>query len=579
MEAAAAAAGFTSLAFQLFQGCVQAIAFFTTAQNIGVDGDLFRIGIEVQRCRLVQWGQKAGLMEEMLDDEKVHWELATSILEQLKGFLTSADQLSQRYSLVVTEEDVVEAEKHIAGQAPRQGLSKVIAKLYPDVYTISGKIIQSSNGTMKRLRWASVGRDKAKRILEEISRLIGHLELLLDSSDQIKRALEDARLLRNLVSFSTTAIEAGQIKELIGETPDEDLKDAIREAAWAKQVRLVIGADKREDEIQPKPNKETRAFMPELKINKKTLQPWRGNALAKAGVEFAQYNGRQVLVQWKSAEEGEGSMYEENMKRLAVLLMSLSHNSFRALPCEGYYPAKGDGRHGIIFAMPDESKNWSFKSLRDIMAEKKYVSLRRRIDISRALAKAVLQLHTSGWMHKSLRPENIIFLAPEGSENDVFLSHDPYIMAYDYSRPATDSGAAITQLPTEDIYADFYRHPDARGLLRKTYQKSFDMHALGCILVELALWESLIDLQSRLSLTNWRETMENAVKTNQMIDVPSVLQLIEISNLVEAIQHQAGETFMSAILTCFTMERTDTKNNPAVDGEITVVEQLSSCQV
>ena len=579
MEAAAAAAGFASLAFTVFQGCIKAIIFFNTAQSIGVDGDLFRIGLEVQRYRLVKWGEKVGLLEGMTQNERVHWDLATSILEQLSSFLTSAGQLSRRYSLVVTEEDVEESEKERAGLPPKQGLAKVLARLKPEVYTASSRIIQSSNGTIKRLRWASVGKDKGKRILDEISKLIDHLELLLDSADQERRAIEDGRLLRDLVSFATTTVEAGQVRDIIGESPNQDNKEAIREAAWAKQVRLVIGADKREDEVQPKSASETRAFMPQLRVFRKPLQPWQGGTLRKQGIEFAMYKDKQVLVQWKVAEGTEWAKYEENTKRLAVLLMSLSHQSFRALPCDGYYPAMSQGRHGVIFAMPGEGSAWAMKNLKELVAKEKYVSLSRRIAICRALAQAVLQLHTSGWMHKSLRPENIVFFAPEGSDNEAFLRGDPYIMGYDYARPDSAGAAAITQLPETELLAELYRHPDARGSLRQTYQKRFDMYALGCVLIELAMWESLVDLHSRLASKDLRAAFTLAATANDVVEVPSMQDLINGSQVAEAIQHQVGETFVDAVMTCLTMERIEDAEETGMNDQVTVVEKLAKCQV
>ena len=165
------------------------------------------------------------------------------------------------------------------------------------------------------------------------------------------------------------------------------------------------------------------------------------------------------------------------MRFLALLLSSPAGNSFRSLPCIGWLAWEERERFALIYDLPDHSSHgrqvhWSMKSLYDLISEKPRLSLSRRFHIATDLADVVLQLHTAGWLHKSFRSENVIFLAPRGSSATTFLQSSPYLVGYEYARPDTADAAVFTQLPDTSLIADLYRHPHARGVLRQKYQKA-----------------------------------------------------------------------------------------------------------
>ncbi|KAI1459336.1 prion-inhibition and propagation-domain-containing protein [Annulohypoxylon moriforme] len=585
MDLAAATVGFTGLAIQLFQVSVQGIAFLNTAQHIGDDGGLFRAGLEYEKYRLIRWASKAGILDE--DDSnpnpRVSWQLATMMLEQLSMFVTSADKLNKKYALEVSEETVEQREREIAAEPPKQGLAKLYSKLKPEIYTTSGKIIQAKNGAIKRLRWAATGKDNAKRVINEIHDLINKLESLLDSVDRESRRVEDAHLLRNLVSYTSTTAEIGELKEMLEDGMSLSYNEKeIRAAAYVKQIRLTLGADRREDEVQPDATVTTQSAMPQLKVIKRSLQALPKEELRLEGIEFARYsNNSQVIVQWKVAEGKLWEKHKDQMKSLAVLLMTLSDRSFRSPRCLGYYPWEKVGRHGLVFSLPDGAISWRMKSLSQLISEEKNVSLNRRFVIARALAETVLQLHTAGWMHKALTPENIIFLAPEGSQNKDFLRSEPLVMGYDYARPDTaDAAVAFTQLPDTKPSAELYRHPQARGVARETYQKRFDLYALGCLFVELAIWQLLVDVHTAFTTEGLAEKLANATKPEAIsFYIPTLFDLLENDAAVASMKHQAGEQIVEVISTCCYVSKAEDGKEATLDEQLSVVEKLSQCKL
>ena len=218
MEIAAAALQFTTVAIQAFRGCILAIEFFSTAQHIGADGDLFRTGLEFEKYRLMTWARRVGLLG---DEERqtLNWQLAGMILGQLESFLTSANMLKTRYALEVTEGEAQAGDEATreAVEPRRSGVARLIARLKPNLRTAAGRIIQEHNSPVKRLRWAARDKGKLQAFLGEISALINKLEFLLDSSEQQQENVEYDQLLREVISLATTTVEAGQIKDFLAD--------------------------------------------------------------------------------------------------------------------------------------------------------------------------------------------------------------------------------------------------------------------------------------------------------------------------------------------------------------------------
>ncbi|KAK4160693.1 prion-inhibition and propagation-domain-containing protein [Cladorrhinum sp. PSN259] len=604
MELAAAALQFTSAAVQAFRGCVLAIEFFSTAQHMGADGDLFRTGLEFEKYRLMTWAERVGLLSDN-ERETLNWQLAGIILRQLESFLTSATVLRGRYSLDVTEEEVQASEEARVAEAPKQGVARLIARLRPNLRTTAGQIIQEHNSPIKRIRWAARDRGKLKAFLGEISALISKLEFLLDSSERQLERDAYGRLLREVISLTTTTAEAGQIKDFLDDSGSPQRKAeqiGLNAAAYLKQVRLVLGADKRDDEILPKLASETVGLtLPKLAILKRSLRPWNSSPLFQSNLEFATYQQKQVLIQWKLVPSTQWERYTKQIKCLAVFLMSLSDHSFRSLPCLGYYPLQTEGRHGIVYSMPSKSRppsdsiseddppsssssfetDYDFKSLRALIRSQPMVSLRRRLELARCLGETVLQLHTSGWLHKSLRSENIIFLAPRGSTDRFFLSSEPYIFGYEYARSdSSDSAKAFTQLPDTELEAELYRHPSARGAGRETYQKRFDLYGMACVIVELIMWRPLVDVFSTYLKPGLEDVMALAEASNEVIELPSLNELFEREEMLRAFKHQGGDVLLEVVRICYSAEKPkEAGDEGLLTDQTAVVEKLAWCRV
>lgn len=581
IDAAATAVSLLSFAVQSFQGCVQAFEFFETAQHIGPDGDLLRVGLEFERYRLIRWSERVELGQ--AEKPAVNWHLAKALLEQLFCLLTSAERLKGRYSLHVADEVAMTAEEgRRVSQEPKQGMRKLIDRLQPTISTTTGQIIQNNNSAVKKLRWATRDKNKLKQYLEDIKLYVDNLELLLDQAERDSERTNYNRFLRDLVSLSPGALEVGQIEQLVGQgTHRSDVsEEAIKAAAYVKQVRLVLSADKREDEQTPS-FKGAPAFMPTLmKLKYKYLRPRPGTELRHMDIELALYQDELVLVQWKVTEGIDGEKYATQTKCLAVLLMSLSHESFRSLPCVGSLSKRDLSLHAVVFSIPPSLPRPKITTLKQLIASVRYVCLSRRLSIGRSIAEAVLQLHTSGWMHKSLRPENVVFLTQDEATTEAILDTEPFLVGYDYARAdSPDSAQAFTQVPNDRLTEELYRHPQARGLQRETYQKRFDMYAIACILVELVAWEPLVKLHSKYTILDLDSNLDAAEKANTVTQVPSLMDLLDKADAKAILSHQGGPKVLEAVRRCMAMERLSGMEDASLEVQAHVVDILAWCRI
>lgn len=130
-------------------------------------------------------------------------------------------------------------------------------------------------------------------------------------------------------------------------------------------------------------------------------------------------------------------------------------------------------------------------------------SLNTRFGLALSLSKAVLQLHTCGWLHKSISSGNILFFYPEGYADGIKQTNtveavigNPFLQGYGYARAESagqvGTDAAFSETIFTDRAANFYRHPNTfeSGEKRTKFKKTYDIYSLGIVLLEIGLWAS-----------------------------------------------------------------------------------------
>ncbi len=178
------------------------------------------------------------------------------------------------------------------------------------------------------------------------------------------------------------------------------------------------------------------------------------------------------------------------------------------------------------------------RSLRELLrsGEPRH-SISDRIALARKLALSLYYIHAFDYIHKQIRPENILIL--EESEDKRFPHHvgNPLIIHFGGFRSISEVSARIGDANPE---REIYRHPSRQGKnLQLPQNFRHDIYSLGVVLLEICLWANFINRQDRTSKVLFPEGKS-----------PEKIQ----QNLIKCAKTQAarslGSLFAQVITTC-----------------------------
>ncbi|KAH6718499.1 prion-inhibition and propagation-domain-containing protein [Leptodontidium sp. MPI-SDFR-AT-0119] len=513
LDVAAGAAGFVSLGVLLLQGCVKGFILLSTAQNFGKDADIIRSEIDYEQYRLFKWAEKVGL-ENGSPIRNMDWEIVHGHLKRLEALLCDTAKFKYNYRLeLVTTEDKLSLDDLTT---PKKGFRRFFA---PELGNETARTLHKGVSVWKRLKWAAIDKEGISLLIGDIKRFIDDLWALLQYDDLafIRSGIE--ALLRHAISQTQESTELSQIEALVQsdhhQTPSRFEDGAVKSALFLKQQSLMYGYDDGRERAQgglftPRPISKSlsgatlvntvvadKFNSPRSSFSKKAKSP-RGPLSYKLLKlrpesnqheqfrELATYDGKAVLVEWKVVETANERQLKHRIKTLATLLQDIDSTSFHSLKCLGYLKDPKSENYGYAFQLPPESSD--FVTLDCLLnGHSTAPSLDDRFALAIALVETVLQLHTSGWLHKGLRSENVIFFRqkqrPGLDITRVFLE------GYEYAR--ADNPSDMTESPRPQQEANLYRHPKLLRADRASFRKAFDLYGLGCILTEIGLWETL----------------------------------------------------------------------------------------
>ena len=153
------------------------------------------------------------------------------------------------------------------------------------------------------------------------------------------------------------------------------------------------------------------------------------------------------------------------------------------LKCDGVIKIQngaGDvAGYDFIFSVPTPLH--SPRSLRDILlTPPASVSLNERFSLASLLSRSVFFMHASNFVHKSIRPDNIIVFQDASSQ----LGR-PFLVGFERFRKDT----TVTHRFGDDVWErNLYRHPQRQGIAPdEDFSMQHDIYSLGVVLLEIGL--------------------------------------------------------------------------------------------
>ena len=160
--------------------------------------------------------------------------------------------------------------------------------------------------------------------------------------------------------------------------------------------------------------------------------------------------------------------------------------------------------------------------------------------------------HRAGWLHKSLRSENILFFPPDTDTTIEALLLDPVLVGFAFAR--LDSPTEISEQPSDDPQCDIYRHPDALGEPSSSFSAIMDVYSLGTMLLEIAKWRSLQYL-----VKEHVDASAKSVSLQKLAGVQEFFLSGRGRHRTKNLKNKTGDIYTSACLMCLSgkMEHTE----------------------
>ncbi|KAK5079761.1 hypothetical protein LTR70_008806 [Exophiala xenobiotica] len=221
-----------------------------------------------------------------------------------------------------------------------------------------------------------------------------------------------------------------------------------------------------------------------------TIQVFRCHLTEEVG-EVKPHEGR-FLLEMRKYDPYTKEEQEAKAKDLAETLSTV-HGSDHILDCIGYVDLPASSRLGVVFAFPEG--RGLFQSLDHYIQAQNTSkpSLDVRVKLCKALAAALLQVHTlqKPMVHKNINPSNMmLFLDGEKIPVDLLDEQPLFLINWQLSRAVS---WATNWIGVSKWWMAVYQHP-TRQIAReeKIYTLDHDIYSLGVCMIEILLWQPLI---------------------------------------------------------------------------------------
>ena len=184
------------------------------------------------------------------------------------------------------------------------------------------------------------------------------------------------------------------------------------------------------------------------------------------------------------------------VKRLAKALTRMDPSTFGLLRCTAVSDASktlGEGVTELVYdvalEIPKSLASTMPQSLRGLLLSGQRMSINARLSIAKSLATSLLYLSTTGFVHKSIRSDNVLVFHSPHKDSEHELS--AFLVGFEDFR-LTEGTTYRTS--DELLRNEIYRHPQRQGRdPERRYHLRHDVYSLGVVMLELGLWMGLVD--------------------------------------------------------------------------------------
>ncbi|KAI5925826.1 hypothetical protein F4810DRAFT_658473 [Camillea tinctor] len=232
--------------------------------------------------------------------------------------------------------------------------------------------------------------------------------------------------------------------------------------------------------LQENPSEHTSVFMAHDGIELSDI------ALATA--KHGRRNGKSYIVDpFAIPPQSDLGNERENVRNLARKLRRADPTTFRLLQCKGVIndPKRDPASFKFVYALPANLARPRCLR-RALLDDAGPLQLADKVRVARDLATSVGYVHNFNFVHKSIRPENILLFDNEGAGPGP----ETFLVGFENFRAAD---GPTRRAGDEDWEKDLYRHPSRQGAVPGAmYRMQHDIFSLGVCLLEVGLSRSFV---------------------------------------------------------------------------------------
>jgi hypothetical protein len=538
MESAAFVIGSVSL-LAGFKGAIDGYVLLSDIHGAFDNSAFLQVKLKIEQHRLRLWGDFFGFTDdkecERLRKESPHAQgVVLYILMEIQSATTRIDMLVAKYGLQLADAKI---ESVTNPQKPLCFRSQLLDDLIQRQTEIKARLPRWRKG----ISWTL---DNPK-----FEKLLDRLEYLNDSLERVVPRTDLGILALGLPSYLLPFQALGQLA-----ATQRSSHEVLAACARAKEIKLINSLF---DDV---PVIDTKDCVIRKSENTGYINRVFGSYSSLDGKEHG------IMIEWKDSSRNltpkEQDIVLGRVKSLCRLFISPKPEEFRMLPCNGLAEDKGYAekypghkRFGFVFRYPEPASDPP-QSLCQLYDEMKDAPLGDRFRLAQALASGLLLLHSSNWLHKSLRSDGIMLFTtkqlPGGGKASL---PSPFFCGFGYSRP-DEKGQLSIERPAEG-QVDHYRHP----AWRNGYQRHCDIYSLGVILFEIGIWKPIHKICAATD------------------DEESVKALLE-HNATRRLRALMGDIYSTVVLRCLTGDLgPDTAGlEPEKAFWLKVVRELDECR-
>jgi len=228
---------------------------------------------------------------------------------------------------------------------------------------------------------------------------------------------------------------------------------------------------------------------------------------------LAKWKDQMVLIEYKVADSNKHWKEQKpQIGMLSAVLNQADPYTIGLLRCVGYFNESSSTqsheiRFGFVYSLPF-ALNVSPPSLKELLERetdgrrlRADHPLNHRLTLIRHLARSLYFLHSMGWVHKNIRPQNVLVLESSTSDPHTRFPRGlglPVLIDFSLARESH----ATSDLTQSEYYArwdiELYQHPDRQGQRAKErFVAAHDVYSFGVVMLELGLWRPLNLLPAR----------------------------------------------------------------------------------